>query len=221
MLKSKSPVWVLAALLVAGAVGHGAITQRWSVFAPDAARTERMHSLAIQLPDCEVQPIEHDVPLKERSVATSRRYRPADGSFSAAVSIISGVPGAVSTHTPDVCYTASGYRMLGEVKRETIKLASGTAACFVADFEKKRESGVERLRIRWAWTTDGTWEAPDRARFHYVRATELHKLYIATPIAVLDGPPAADSAALAAFVRAAFEQYSTAFRGPSSPDGHP
>jgi hypothetical protein len=219
MLKSKTPVWALAALVVAGAVGHGAITQRWSVFAPDAARTERMHTLAIELPDCEIQPIEHDVPLKERSVATSRRYRPADGAYSAAVSIISGVPGAVATHAPDVCYPASGYRLIGEIRRETAKLAEGSATYFVADFEKKRESGVERLRIRWSWTTDGVWEAPDRARFHYMRATELHKLYIATPIA--DGPPGADSASLAAFVRAAFEQYSAAFRSAGSTVGHP
>lgn len=223
MLKSKKPIAVMAALVLAGAVVHGAITQRWTMFAPDAARAARMHALKIELPDCEVREIENDVPLKERSVATSRRYLPADGSFSAAVSIISGVPGAVSTHAPDVCYTASGYRMLGAIRRETVKLADGTATFFVADFEKKRETAVERLRIRWAWTTDGTWEAPDGARFHYMKATELFKLYVATPIAEIDGKPGDDGAAMKRFVRAAFEQYAAAFRTPTSPrdDRHP
>ena len=222
MLSTKSPALVLALLVAAGAVGHGALTQRWSVFEPDAARSERMHALRIDLADCEVEEIEHDVPLKERSVATSRRYRAADGSFTAAVSIVSGVPGAVSTHTPDVCYPASGYRMLGEVRRETITLTKGEAKVFVADFEKKRESTVERLRIRWAWTTDGAWAAPDRARFHYMRAGELFKIYIATPLAEVDGKPGPDSAAIGRFLRAAFEQSAAAFRGPLlTDDRHP
>jgi hypothetical protein len=222
MLSAKSPALVLAALVVAGAVGHGALTQRWSVFEPDAARSERMHAFRIELPDCDVRDIEHDVPLKERSVATSRRYTAADGSYSAAVSIVSGVPGAVSTHTPDVCYPASGYRMLGEVRRETTILANGTATVFVADFEKKRESAVERLRIRWAWTTDGTWAAPDRARFHYMRAGELYKLYVATPLPDADGKPGPDSAAVNRFLRAAFEQSAAAFRNPHRlNDRHP
>lgn len=225
MLKSKTPLLVLGLLVLAGAVVHGAITQRWSVFAPDAARAERMHSLKIELPDCEVREIENDVPQKERSVATSRRYLPAEGGFSVAVSIISGVPGAVSTHTPDVCYTASGYRLLGGIKRDTVKLTGGRVATyFVADFEKKKETAVERLRIRWSWTTDGTWDAPDGARFHYMKASELYKLYVATPILDAEGKPGEDPAAIKRFVRAAFEQYAAAFNSPGSPsrdDRHP
>ena len=225
MLKSKAPFYVLAALVLAGAVVHGAITQRWSMFAPDAARAARMHALKVEQPDMEVREIENDVPLKERSIATSRRYLPGDGTYSAAISIISGVPGAVSTHTPDVCYTASGYRMIGAIKRETVKLTGGTSAnYFVADFEKKRETTVERLRIRWSWTTNGTWEAPDGARFHYMKASELYKLYVATPLSNTDAKPADDSAAVKRFVRAAFEQYAAAFPQPaSSPreDRHP
>lgn len=215
MLKSKTQFLVLVSIILAGAAVHGAITQRWSIFEPDSARSARMHALKIKMPDLLVQEIENDVPLKERSIATSRRYQAEDQTFSAAVSIISGVPGAVSTHTPDVCYTASGYRLIGAIKRETVKLSEGNATYFVADFEKKRESGVERLRIRWAWTTTGTWEAPDRARFHYMKANELFKLYIATPIAETDGQPAADSAAITRFVRTAFEQYASTFRGPT------
>lgn len=212
MLNSKIPLYVVAVLTLGGAVVHGAITHRWSVFTPDAARTERMHAVKVTLPDCAVEDVPTDVPLKERSIATSRRYESPDGA-SALVSIISGVPGAVSTHTPDVCYQASGYKMLRGIKRETLKLADGrTATFFVSDFEKKRETSVERLRIRWAWASDGTWEAPDYARFHYMKAGELYKLYIATPLPDGDGKVTDDPAAVQAFVRAAFEQYAAAFR---------
>ena len=50
------------------------------------------------------------MPLKERSIATRRRYTSPARNYLAMTSIISGIPGAVSTHTPDVCYRGSGYR---------------------------------------------------------------------------------------------------------------
>ncbi len=213
MLNSKLPLYVVVGLVIGGAVVHGAITQRWSVFTPDAARTARMHALMVAVPNCDVSEVESDVPLKERSIATSRRYQPQDESDMALVSIISGVPGAVSTHTPDVCYQASGYRLLHGIQRETITLSDGgTATFFVSDFEKKKEASVERLRIRWAWTTGGAWEAPDYARFHYMKAGELYKLYVATPLPEADGKVAADSPGVQQFVRAAFEQYAAALR---------
>lgn len=212
-MKSKAPLYVVVLFVVGSAVVHGAITQRWSLFTPNAARSDRMHKLQLNLPNCDVASIENDVPLKERSVATSWRYQPEDRTSGAVVSIISGVPGAVSTHTPDVCYQASGYRMMGGIKRATVKLAGGqTATYFVSDFEKKKETSVERIRVRWSWTTNGTWEAPDYARFHYMKANELYKLYVATPLPEVDGKPVDDPAAVQQFVRSAFEQYTAAFQ---------
>ena len=70
----KLPILIAAGLIAAGAVVHGAVTQRWAVFTPDPARTERMHALVVAHADCRVTDIPHDVPLKERSIATSRRY---------------------------------------------------------------------------------------------------------------------------------------------------
>src|SRR2546423_14406725 len=97
------PFLVVLALVAAGAAVHGAVTQRWAVFTPDPARTERMHALVVRFADCESADVPHDVPLKERSAATSRRYESAAPNFVVVTSIISGIPGAVATHTPDVC----------------------------------------------------------------------------------------------------------------------
>lgn len=194
---------ILTVFVLAGAVVHGAITQRWGTLSPNANRTAAMHDLVVQFPECESSPIDHDVPLKERSVATSRRYlSPANG-FAATTSIISGVPGAVATHTPDVCYTASGYTMLRNPQRQTMTLPNGgTATVYVADFEKLTATQSERLRIRWAWSVRGEWDAPDRPRFHYLRTPELFKLYVVTTLKDGDEPPSAP-----AFAAAVFEQY--------------
>jgi hypothetical protein len=211
----KLPFLIVAVLIAAGAVVHGAVTQRWAVFTPDSARTERMHALVVQFSDCQTTDVPHDVPLKERSIATSRRYESASGNFIAFTSIISGIPGAVATHTPDVCYSGNGYRTLRAPTRETVVLPDGSRATyFVADFERRRATSVERQRVRWTWTVDGTWDAPDRARFHYMSQPELFKLYIVSPLPVdeVETIPAEDPAPVRAFVIAALAQFADAAR---------
>ncbi len=217
-LKRSLPIWLAFGFVLAGAAVHGAITHRWSVFAPNVARTERMHAVEVKFGDVEVSDVPHDVPLKERSIATSRQYFSPSQNVSAVLSVISGVPGAVSTHTPDVCYTASGYKMTFGPKRETFKLPDGkTAMYFVADFEKRKATEVERLRVRWAWTADGTWDAPDYARFQYMKATELYKLYIVTALAESPtGDRVEDAEPIRRFVRDAFAQYAEAFANGST-----
>ncbi len=212
-LKRSLPIWLAFGFVLAGAAVHGAITQRWSVFAPNVARTERMHAVTVKFTDAEVTDVPHDVPLKERSIATSRRFFSASQNVSAMISVISGVPGAVSTHTPDVCYTGTGYKMTFGPKREKITMPDGkTAMFFVADFEKRKATEVERLRVRWAWTADGTWDAPDFARFQYMKASELYKLYIVTALAESPtGDRIEDAEPTRAFVRDAFAQYAAAF----------
>ena len=103
------------------------------------------------------------------------------------VTIISGIPGSVSTHTPDVCYVGSGYKCLRGPRKETIDLpGGGTAEVYVADFEKKTATKADRVRVRWAWSTDGTWIAPDNPRWQFAKQLNavpvLYKLYVATPL---------------------------------------
>jgi hypothetical protein len=101
--------------------------------------------------------------------------------------------------------------MVKGAKRETIDLpAGGTASYFVAEFEKKTPTTFERHRVRWAWTTDGTWTAPDNPRlaFGFPAARELFKLYVVTAVpfdAAEKNEP--DTPGVKQFVAAAFGQY--------------
>jgi hypothetical protein len=127
------------------------------------------------------------MPTNERSIATSRRYQSVSTSQSGVVTIISGIPGSVSTHTPDVCYPGSGYRTSRAVRKDSVTLPGGRAATFyVADFEKTTATGTEAVRCRWAWTADGTWHAPDYPRLFFarsqVRLPVLYKLYVVHPL---------------------------------------
>ena len=212
----KKPAILVCFLLVgAGAIVHGATTHRWSVFAASSSRAADLHAYAVRLGDFRSEEVPNDLPLKEKSTATSRSYLSPSRQLTASITLISGPPGSVSTHTPDVCYPASGYKTVRQPARETIDLpGGGQASYYVADFEKKSATRTERYRVRWSWTADGTWVAPDRARFAFLRVPELFKLYVVTPVPEAAGDRTAeDPPAVRQFVAASFAQYSGLFAG--------
>lgn len=204
------------ALVVCGALVHGSVTQRWGATTSDEALTNRLHDLEVRFEGWRSEKVDTDMPLNERSVATSRRYTDAAG-HTVVVSFISGVPGSVATHTPDVCYPGSGYKTIRAMRKETLDLPTGPATVYVAEFEKKTRTKLDRVRVRWAWTTDGKWVAPDHARWQFVgqlRAPTLYKVYVVTQLPDTDAegePPADDDAVTKAFVLAAWAQYPAAF----------
>ncbi len=193
-------------LLLAGAAVHGAATRRWDTVAPAVLKADQLHALTLRVGDYESTKMEYDQPIKERSVVTCSRYDSAALGQMVVISLTSGIPGAVATHTPDVCYVGSGYKITRGPTRRTVELpGGGTARFLVADFEKTTATGTDRQRVRWAWTADGTWDAPDYPRFVYFRAGELFKLYVVTRPA--DDATAEDSESVSAFTAAAFAQY--------------
>jgi hypothetical protein len=215
----KRSSFIIVVVVIAGsALVHGAITQRWDVFAPNPERTNRLHSLEVRFEDWQPTEVPTEMPTYERSIATARRYVSTSSQQSAVVTIISGIPGSVSTHTPDVCYIGSGYKCLRGPRKDTLDLPGGARVEFyVADFEKKTSTKMERVRIRWAWTTNGDWIAPENPRWQFAKrlndVPELFKLYVATPLPEVNGEERApeDDPPTQAFVAAAWAQFSAAF----------
>jgi hypothetical protein len=215
-------VWLVAmGLIIAGALVHGASTQRWQLPQVQASRVERLHALEIRFGDWQPTPLTTEqLPPHERSRATVRHYAPRQGPPGAIVTLISGPPGAVTIHTPDVCYPASGYRLLRGPTRETLPLPDGAVAqYYVADFEKRSATQLERVRVRWSWSDQGTWQAPEWPRWQFARrlqlAPVLYKLYIATPLGeTADAPQTADDELVREFLRAVFAQYAAALAHP-------
>lgn len=177
-------------LLVAAGVVHGMWTHRWS---PTAAHDAGQDLLAkIDAPVGEgwvagaFMPIgEKDAPKGTKIV--SRAFTKDQRSKPITVSVASGVPGVVAAHTPDVCYLGSGYTLKNPPSTQTLPLSSGGSASFyVADFQKTTATGTETVRVRWAWTADGTWQAPEYPRLFFAKSQwqlpVLYKLYIVHPL---------------------------------------
>jgi hypothetical protein len=87
------------------------------------------------------------------------------------VLVVWGRPSAVTTHTPDQCYTSQGYKMSGKEARESLAVPGldEKAEFYVGDFRKDEGPIAERLRICWTWTSHGEWAAPDEPDHFYGR----------------------------------------------------
>lgn len=212
----KTPTFLMVAgLIVAGAVVNGAATLRWSAFEPDPALTEKLHATEVRFEDWQASPVPTDMPTNERSTATSRRYASPSTGRSAVVTFISGIPGSVSAHTPDVCYPGSGYKTLRGPKKEKLDLPGGrTVPMYVADFDKKTATKHDRVRVRWTWAADGEWVAPDNPRWQFAtqltRVPVLYKVYLVTPLPDNTEERPEDDPTTKAFLIAALTQYTAA-----------
>jgi hypothetical protein len=179
--------WLLAGLaslaLIATGLVHGFWTDRWSASVDLRQRGDRLHSVPMAFGDWEGKEIE----AKPGQVAPGvtgciqRRYFNRRLGVEVVLALVNGRPGPVATHTPEVCYGASGYvvgqRVLAQVPLDT----EGTSAQFwKADAERKSATVTTKLRIFWAWNGSQGWQAPADARraFPRFRHPVLHKLYV-------------------------------------------
>ena len=101
-----------AALLVGVGLVHGAWTHRWRPSPAMAALAARFESVPMAIADWTATPFE--LGLRERKMAgaeacLARVYTNPGRGVTISVVLLGGLPGKISTHTPDLCYTASGY----------------------------------------------------------------------------------------------------------------
>jgi hypothetical protein len=206
-------ILIACGLLALGAVLHGATTHRWASLSTSDATMDALHAHTVTLGDYEAESIPNELPLKEKSIGSCKRYFSPSRNSTIVVSVITGPAGSVSTHTPDVCYVASGYKMLRTPVREAMDVPGvGPISFYVSEFEKKTASTTDRHRVRWSWSADGQWAAPDQPRFAYLRVANLAKIYIVTNIAEAESTKSLDdSQSVRQFTSSTFAQYQSLF----------
>lgn len=182
-LRSFHLIAALVVLTVSGIV-HGMWTSRWAGNAATSGANlleEVGDRVGDWRPD-EFQKI-NPAELPPNTRCDSRRFQPLQAGKPLLASLTSGSPGAVAIHTPDVCFLGAGWKLRGAVTRQTVALDDGkTASFWMADFTKTSATGSENIRVRWAWTADGTWQAPDYPRWVFARAPILYKFYLMHPL---------------------------------------
>jgi hypothetical protein len=85
----------------------------------------------------------------------------------------------VSIHTPDVCYTASGFK---EVEKQEytlpVKSAAAGSAFYTARYHREKAGDRSQMRIFWSWSSGEKWEVAANPRLAFVNRPILYKLYV-------------------------------------------
>lgn len=177
MLRMFPTLTAMAAVIACGTV-HGIWTDRWHLSNEPATSVARLSQVALQLGDWEGRAIT-DKQFKGAAGHLYYEYVHRQTGQKITLFMVCDRPGPVSIHTPDVCYGAVGFDVQTPVKY-TPKLGDGASAgsFWTARFHKRSASDQADLRIFWAWSAAGNWEAADDPRLTFARYPALFKLYL-------------------------------------------
>jgi hypothetical protein len=191
-------VFLATAAVVAGGVVHGMWTDRWYTGEETGAVASRLERISDEFGEWQGEPLEQESkPPKGVAGNYTRRFVNRGNGESVTVAIVGGRPGPVSIHTPDACYGASGYEVATQVRhRMPHEGDEPEVELWTAQFLRQRASERTQLRIFWAWSTDGNWQAPDNPRVAFARQPVLYKLYLVREMNVPDQPLSPDDPCL-------------------------
>jgi hypothetical protein len=178
----------LAALLVSGLV-HGFWTQRWQTSTALDEACSRLEAVPNSAGTWQSSTVAVDPePFQQAQVAGywMRRYTQGSVPGSFTVILMCGRAGPMAVHTPDICYRGAGYEIVGVPVRETVTEAIGQPAAdyWTARFHQPGKAAGHELQIFWAWSSDGSWQAPTSPRWTFAGQPYLFKLYV-----VREAPP--------------------------------
>jgi hypothetical protein len=92
--------------------------------------------------------------------------------------VLLGPAGPTAVHTPEVCYSSRDYQTTEPPARISFA-ADGTKHAFWAMTLRKPDVHADQLRVCYAWSDGGAWEAPAHPRFRYGGASMLYKIQLA------------------------------------------
>lgn len=177
--------WIFAvaasAALVAGGIVHGFWTDRWTASADTATAASLLANIPLKVGDWQGEEMEVKPGQTGAGVTgcVQRRYQNQVTNASVVIALVNGRPGPVATHTPEVCYGASGY-LVGERKSIRLDNNDDSAQFWTSVAVKTSVTDETKIRLYWAWNAGQSWIAsPDaRQQFPRFRYPILHKLYV-------------------------------------------
>src|SRR5262249_22010284 len=95
------------------------------------------------------------------------------------IALVNGRPGPVATHTPEVCYGASGY-VVDQKQPVRLDRYDRSGQFWTSIAVKTRITDGTKLRLYWAWNGGDGWyaSADPRGQYSRFRYPVLHKLYV-------------------------------------------
>lgn len=168
-------------LLIGAGLVHGEWTGRWRVSPRLAAMSSSFDSIPLTIGDW--TGTDHELPSREQAMAgavgcLSRRYSNPTLGVSVSVLLLCGLPGDISTHTPDVCYPGAGYTLNTPLEFDRPYGPDKRAASFQTGLATRGGTNPSTLRIFWSWNASKAWVAPKQPRWAFGSEPALCKLYV-------------------------------------------
>jgi hypothetical protein len=187
------PVVVMLPVVLAYGVAEGLWSDRWQLCPELEQSPRRLASLPAQIgtwqgEDEEVNP--QVVRQAELRGHLLRHYVQPYTGEAVTVLVVSGRPGPIAVHAPQVCFGGAGFAPAAPRTRFTLDAGGGTSAgVFWSERYQKDGAAIpEQLHIYYAWNTGTGWEAVDNARLHFAAARALYKIYVVRNLPRLDEP---------------------------------
>lgn len=189
MLRTLPPLAATVLTVAAGLV-HGYWSDRWAPPVETAQAAERLTAIPLVVGDWDGKDVEVKPGQAGAGIAGSvqRCYTHRATGVAVVLALVCGRPGPVSIHTPESCYTASGYDF---GSRSPVKV-DPAANFWTADAVRTKATEETRVRLFWGWNTGAGWSAPNDARTTFARAPVLYKLYALRELNSLAEPLAGD-----------------------------
>jgi hypothetical protein len=174
-------VAALAVIIGAGLV-HGSWTNRWRMAPVVAELAGRLEAIPTRIGPWEMT-AKRELPPRELAMTgaagyVSRVYTNSSTGQSVSVLLLTGLPGDITTHTPDACYPGAGY-VLGSPDRYLRRYGQPErSAEFKTAVARREGTNPSTLRLFWSWRNAQGWAAPDDARWFYAVEPVLSKLYV-------------------------------------------
>jgi hypothetical protein len=182
MMTSTIRIVAAVALIVGAGLAHGKWAGRFGTPPELAALARRVDAIPLVIGDWKAEVLE--IPAMERALAgavacLSRRYTNSSRGVSVSVLLVGGLPGKISTHTPEACYQgAGGYSLEAPTPFVYSYGAEGHRAGFRTTLAKRGGTDPSVLRLYWGWNASAGWSAPDEPRWAFGSASALCKLYV-------------------------------------------
>jgi len=171
------PVGIAAIALVATGLVQGFWSDRWSI----AEELQHAEEACGQIPTSAGDwNADGPITVKRQNDGTFylvQSYTNRRNSETVSIALIGGRPGPVSIHTPDVCYSASGFDVTNRTT-QSIETNAGKANFYTTEALKQNATRNTKLRIYWSWLTSESWQVSDNPRITFAGEPVLFKFYV-------------------------------------------
>ena len=174
-------IFTAIVIIVGAGLVHGQWTNRWGPAPALTALAKRFESVPMVIGDWKGTAFE--LPEAERAMAGAdaclgRRYSNPTRGVTVSVLLLGGLPGRISTHTPEVCYAGAGYTLDAPATVQLLYGRDKHPADFHTAVASRGGTSPSVLRIFWSWNDSHGWSAPETPRWKFARAAALSKLYV-------------------------------------------